>query len=96
MIAKNLLEIGTLYWNNKRRGMGSQSNRPLSSDLKMEFRISKAHQYANLKYMRAFAEAYPDFAIVNRGCTIIRRENQEVKLCNQRLHKFMVAPCHYT
>jgi len=48
----------------KRMGWGSQIIDKLAAHLKKEFPDNRGFSVRNLKYMRAFAEAYPDFPIV--------------------------------
>lgn len=65
-------ELLTLYWEignsiiekQKQNGWGSKIIDLLASDLAKNFPESKGFSVRNLKYMRAFAEAYPEFPIV--------------------------------
>lgn len=65
-------ELLALYWEigktileqQAQLGWGAKVIKQLSSDLKEEFPEMKGFSERNLKYMRAFAEAYPDFTIV--------------------------------
>ena len=60
-------EIGkTILEQQKIEGWGSKVIDRLSGDLKMEFPDFKGLSVRNLKYMRAFAEIYPDFQIVQQ------------------------------
>ena len=66
------VEMLTLYWNigkviieNIKWGNKFIDN--LSRDIKTEFPQSKGYSVRNLKYMRKFAEVYPDFEIVQRA-----------------------------
>lgn len=60
-----------LYWHigqeillrQEQQGWGSKVINRLSQDLKREFPDMKGFSQSNLKYMRAFAEAWPDFQI---------------------------------
>jgi len=65
-------ELVTLYWwmgtsileKQKNEGWGAQVIERLSKDLSMEFPGISGFSPRNLKYMRKFAESYPDFSIV--------------------------------
>lgn len=65
-------ELLGIYWEigqaiiaqQKEEGWGTKIIDRLSHDLKMEFPDFKGVSVRNLKYMRAFADAYPDFRIV--------------------------------
>lgn len=65
-------ELLRLYWEigttvlkqQKQEGWGTKVISRLADDLKREFPDMKGLSERNLKYMRAFAEAYPDFLIV--------------------------------
>ncbi|MBI4648365.1 MAG: DUF1016 domain-containing protein [Bacteroidia bacterium] len=55
-------EIGnTILYEQKKQGWGTKIIDRFSSDLRTEFPDMKGLSVRNLKYMRAFAEAYPDF-----------------------------------
>ncbi len=78
-------ELLGVYWEigkvilaeQKERGWGAKIIDKLAADLKSEFPDLKGLSTRNLKYMRAFAEAYPDFVIVKKGEAIIQNiENQ--------------------
>ena len=57
-------EIGVTILNQqKEEGWGAKVIDTLSFDLKLEFADMKGLSVRNLKYMRAFADAYPDFLI---------------------------------
>jgi predicted nuclease of restriction endonuclease-like (RecB) superfamily len=64
-------EMTLLYWHigreillrQEQQGWGSKVINRLSQDLKREFPDMKGFSRSNLKYMRAFAEAWPDFQI---------------------------------
>jgi predicted nuclease of restriction endonuclease-like (RecB) superfamily len=61
-------ELMTLYWQigrailerQRRHGWGAKVIDRLSADLRRAFPEMKGFSQRNLKYMRAFAEAYPD------------------------------------
>jgi predicted nuclease of restriction endonuclease-like (RecB) superfamily len=57
-IGKSILDV------QKRLGWGSQIIDKLAAHIKQEFPDNSGFSVRNLKYMRAFAEAYPDFPIV--------------------------------
>ena len=65
-------ELLKLYWEignaillqQKTEGWGTKVIDRLVADLKLEFADMKGLSPRNIKYMRAFAEAYPDFVIV--------------------------------
>jgi len=65
-------ELLSLYWEigssilyvQKELGWGSKIIDKLSRDINTEYPDSTGYSVRNLKYMRAFAEAYPDFPIV--------------------------------
>ena len=58
-------EIGsTILEQQKEEGWGAKIVDRLAADLKAEFPDFQGLSVRNLKYMRAFAEAYPDFVIV--------------------------------
>jgi len=67
-------ELVLLYWNigqeilerQAQQGWGSKVIDNLSSDLKQEFPDMTGFSARNLKYMRAFAEAWPDKTIVQQ------------------------------
>jgi predicted nuclease of restriction endonuclease-like (RecB) superfamily len=64
-------EMTLLYWHigreillrQEQQGWGSKVINRLSQDLKREFPDMKGFSRSNLKYMRAFAESWPDFQI---------------------------------
>lgn len=72
-------ELILLYWQlgkeilqrQDQQGWGSKVIDRLSTDLKREFPDIKGFSPRNLKYMRAFAEAYPDIAIVQQAAAQI-------------------------
>lgn len=58
-------EIGnTILEQQRQEGWGAKVIDRLAADFKVEFEDNKGLSARNLKYMRAFAEAYPDFPIV--------------------------------
>jgi len=66
-------EIGkTILEQQNTEGWGAKIIDRLSIDLKTEFTDMKGFSVRNLKYMRAFAEAYPDFTIVQGQLAQIR------------------------
>lgn len=78
-------ELIILYWQigreiltrQQQEGWGTKVIDRLAKDLKREFPEMKGVSPRNLKYMRAFAEAYPDEAIVQRcAAQIPWRHNQ--------------------
>jgi predicted nuclease of restriction endonuclease-like (RecB) superfamily len=68
-------ELVLLYWHigreilqrQQEEGWGSKVVDRLAQDLKIEFPDMTGFSLRNLKYMRAFAEAYPDEAIVHQA-----------------------------
>lgn len=68
-------ELILLYWQigqeilvqQQQKGWGSKVIERLAKDLKREFPHMKGFSTRNLKYMRAFAEAYPDQEIVHQA-----------------------------
>ncbi|WP_449400714.1 DUF1016 N-terminal domain-containing protein [Chryseobacterium wanjuense] len=83
-------ELLTLYWEignsiiekQKQNSWGSKIIDLLALDLAKNFPESKGFSVRNLKYMRAFAEAYPEFPIVQ-----VPLAQSEVNLCKCHLHK---------
>jgi predicted nuclease of restriction endonuclease-like (RecB) superfamily len=67
-------ELIMLYWHigteiltrQQQQGWGAKVIDQLSKDLKQEFPEIKGYSTRNLKYIRAFAEAYPDQQIVQQ------------------------------
>ena len=65
-------EMLTLYWEignsiiekQQKNGWGSKIIEHLASDLSESFHESRGFSVRNLKYMRAFSEAYPNFPFV--------------------------------
>lgn len=84
---KHLLD---LYWDigtmilqqQKRAGWGAKVIDRLAADLKAEFPDMKGLSGRNIKYMRAFAEAYPDF---NTG----EKPNPEPQIVDKQARKFV-------
>lgn len=72
-------ELILLYWQlgkeilhrQNNEGWGSKVIDRLSADLKREFPEVKGFSPRNLKYMRAFAEAYPDITVVQQAAAQI-------------------------
>jgi predicted nuclease of restriction endonuclease-like (RecB) superfamily len=70
-------EMISLYWyigreiltRQRQQGWGSKVIQRLSQDLKREFPDMKGFSSTNLKYMRSFAEAWPDFGISQQVLT---------------------------
>jgi len=68
-------EMITLYWEigqeildrQKQQGYGTKVVDQLAKDLKKEFPGLTGFSARNLKYMRTFAEAYPDKTVVQRS-----------------------------
>ena len=66
-------EIGnTILEQQKIEGWGAKIIDNLSLDLKLEFPDFKGLSVRNLKYMRSFAEAYPDFLFVQQAAAQIK------------------------
>jgi len=73
-------EIGqTILEQQKKLGWGAKIIERLAADLKMEFVDMKGLSIRNLKYMRAFAEAYPVF-VQPLAAQIQSNENQQDKI----------------
>jgi predicted nuclease of restriction endonuclease-like (RecB) superfamily len=78
-------ELLALYWEigkailkqQAELGWGAKVIKQLSTDLKEEFPEMKGFSERNLKYMRAFAEAYPDFSIVQAPLAQIENSNSK-------------------
>lgn len=68
-------ELVLLYWQigreilarQEREGWGTKVIERLATDLRSEFPDMKGFSSRNLKYMRAFAEAWPDKEFVQEG-----------------------------
>lgn len=91
-------ELVLLYWRigkniltrQQEQGWGSKIIDQLSKDIRREFPDIKGFSARNLKYMRAFAEAYPDGAIVQEVLAQITWYHniallEKVKDLNERL-----------
>jgi predicted nuclease of restriction endonuclease-like (RecB) superfamily len=66
-------EVGkTILLEQKQQGWGAKIIDNLSRDLKLEFPDFKGLSVRNLKYMRSFAEAYPDVLIVQQAAAQIK------------------------
>lgn len=73
-------EIGqTILEQQKKMGWGAKIIDRLAADLKMEFEDMRGLSVRNLKYMRAFAEAYPQF-VQSTLAQLQITENQESKI----------------
>lgn len=89
-------ELVLLYWSighdiltrQAEQGWGTKVIQRLSADLRREFPEMKGFSERNLKYMRAFAEAYPESAIVQQlaaqlpwfhNCTILDKVKDETE-----------------
>ena len=81
-------ELMLLYWHigreilkrQQEEGWGSKVVSKLAQDLKREFPDMKGFSRTSLLYMRAFAEAYPDEAIVQRSAGQIPWRHNQVLL----------------
>lgn len=81
-------ELLTLYWEignsilyvQKQLGWGSKIIDNLSKDIHNNHPDSKGFSVRNLKYMRAFAEAYPDFPIVQVPLAQLNNEDNFVQV----------------
>lgn len=81
-------EVTYLYWElgneilrqQNNEGWGTKVIDRLANDLKHEFPDMKGLSLRNIKYMRAFAEAYPNFLIVQRS--VAQLENNKNVLQN--------------
>ncbi len=79
-------ELLTLYWEignsiiekQKQNGWGSKIIELLAADLSIHFSSNSGFSVRNLKYMRAFAEAYPQFPIVQ--VPLAQSQNQFVQV----------------
>lgn len=91
-------DLLSLYWSigsdilekQQNLGWGAQVIDKLSQDLSRAFPDDRGYSVRNLKYMRAFAEVYPDFPIVQ----VPLAQLQETSLCFRRLK--IVQNGHYT
>lgn len=89
-------ELVLLYWNlgcqilaaQEEQGWGAKVVQRLSADLSATFPEMKGHSRTNLLYMRAFAEAWPDEAVVQQPVGQIPWGRQCVRSsCSRLLHK---------
>ena len=72
-------EIGnTILEQQKTEGWGSKVIDRLSQDLKHEFPDMQGLSIRNIKYMRAFAEAYPEFVIVQPTLAQIQNTDNQL------------------
>lgn len=85
-------ELVTVYWEigstilqqQKNEGWGTKVVERLANDLKAEFPDMKGLSIRNIKYMRAFAEAYPDFQIVQQPAAQLKaNEKTEIPFVQQ-------------
>ncbi len=71
-------EIGnTISLQQKSEGWGTKVIDRLAADLKTEFPDFKGLSVRNLKYMKAFAEAYPDFIIVQPPVAQLQQQQNQ-------------------
>lgn len=71
-------EIGkTILEQQKIEGWGTKIIKRLALDLKLEFPDMKGFSERNLKYMRVFAETYPDLSIVQLPDAQLQADNQQ-------------------
>ena len=71
-------EIGnTILQQQKKEGWGTKIIDRLAADLKSEFPDMKGLSARNIKYMRAFAEAYPNFVIVQPAVAQLQSIDKE-------------------
>lgn len=77
----NYFEIGKrIIAAQKEKGWGSRVIEQLSQDLEKEFGKNKGYSVRNLKYMRLFAEEYPDFPFWQVPLTKLSDEKVQVPL----------------
>ncbi|MCC6286735.1 MAG: hypothetical protein IT249_02515 [Chitinophagaceae bacterium] len=70
----------------KKEGWGTKVIDRIIADLKLEFADMKGLSPRNIKYLRAFAEAYPFFLFVQPGVTQIQAiDNEEYKIVQQTI-----------
>ena len=68
-------EIGhTILLQQKNEGWGTKVIDRLTTDLKLEFPDMKSLSARNIKYMRAFAEAYPYFTTVQQSAARLQNK----------------------
>lgn len=93
-------EMLVLYWSIgndisskiKESGWGAKVIDKLSKELRSEFPESKGFSVRNLKYMRAFAEAYPDFlkeGLANAERTIVQPSVAQLQNTDNQYHEFV-------
>jgi predicted nuclease of restriction endonuclease-like (RecB) superfamily len=74
-------EIGsTILLHQKNEGWGTKVIDRLAADLKLEFSGMKGLSLRNIKYMRAFAEAYPGFVIVQPLAAQLQKDKTKNRL----------------
>jgi predicted nuclease of restriction endonuclease-like (RecB) superfamily len=84
-------EIGKIVLEQQNKaGWGAKIIDNLSKDLKVEFPDMQGLSTRNIKYMRAFAEAYPDFAIVQLPVAEITNKNEVKPIVQAPLAQFQV------
>ncbi len=77
-------EIGdTILKQQAAEGWGAKVIQRLSSDLKAEFTDMKGLSIRSIKYMRAFAESYPDFRIVQQAAAQLTAEQERTQMIAQ-------------
>ena len=98
----------TLYWNigksilqkQEQEGWGKQVIEQLSKDLISRYPDDRGYSVRNLRYMKRFASAYPDFPILQvplaelKELPILQATLAELRmkarnLCKYRLHKYL-------
>lgn len=73
-------EIGdTIRQQEKEAGWGTKIVEKLGKDLKVAFQDMKGFSLRNLRYMRDFAIAYPDFSILQRSVAKLQVNENEQK-----------------
>lgn len=82
IVNKQLIELyweigNTILHQQKNEGWGTKVIDRLVADLKLEFSDMKGLSARNIKYMRAFAEAYPDFVIVQPPVAQLQSTDKE-------------------
>lgn len=79
-------EIGnTILEQQKSEGWGTKLIDRLSQDLKNEFPDMRAISGRNIKYMRAFALAYPEFSIVQPLIAQIQNNDNQLLIIKRRV-----------
>jgi predicted nuclease of restriction endonuclease-like (RecB) superfamily len=79
-------EIGnTILQQKKAEGWGAKIIDRLSLDLKIEFPEMKGLSLRSIKYMRAFAEAYPNFPIVQPALAQIHNSHNQLDTIVQQV-----------